>query len=57
MIDLLSDLNELQKEAIAISMAAGTGKPTVIVKRVAYIISQGAQPHNILVLKFLLIRL
>ncbi|MFC1788090.1 ATP-dependent helicase [Patescibacteria group bacterium] len=58
--DLLSNLNPQQKEAAAhkngpllIVAGAGTGKTTVITKRIAWLIDQGlAKPENILALTF-----
>ena len=58
--DLLSDLNEAQKAAVTagegpflIIAGAGTGKTTVITRRIAWLIlEQGVKPEDILALTF-----
>ncbi|MCF7906909.1 ATP-dependent helicase [Patescibacteria group bacterium] len=58
--DILKELNQEQKEAVTfqdgpclIIAGAGTGKTTVITKRIAWLIEQKlAQPHEILALTF-----
>lgn len=58
--ELLQGLNEAQKKAVThtrgpllIVAGAGTGKTTVITKRIAWLIEQGlAKPHEILALTF-----
>jgi len=60
MSDLLDNLNEQQKAAVThrdgplmIVAGAGTGKTTVITRRIAWLIEQGvAKPQNILALTF-----
>ena len=56
---LLAQLNEQQRaaamhgdEPLLIIAGAGTGKTTTLVHRVAYMISQGAAPHRMLLLTF-----
>lgn len=59
-IDLLAELNDEQKQAVThregplmIVAGAGTGKTTVITKRIAWLIDQGlARPDQILALTF-----
>ncbi|NBS42051.1 hypothetical protein EBS80_05350, partial [bacterium] len=60
MDDLLSNLNEQQTAAVThktgpllIVAGAGTGKTTVVTRRIAWLIEQGlAKPQNILALTF-----
>jgi len=59
MEDLLKGLNKEQLEAVKhdkgpllIVAGAGTGKTTVLTKRIAYLISKGLDPNNILALTF-----
>lgn len=60
MIDLLENLNVEQKKAVThvdgpllIVAGAGTGKTTVITRRIAYLLEQNlAKPHEILALTF-----
>lgn len=60
MSDLLENLNEEQKSAVThrsgplmIVAGAGTGKTTVITRRIAWLIEEGlAKPHEILALTF-----
>src|SRR3989344_1553404 len=56
---LLDDLNNEQKAAVThregpllIVAGAGTGKTTVITRRIAYLIEQGAKPEEILAMAF-----
>jgi DNA helicase-2/ATP-dependent DNA helicase PcrA len=56
---ILEDLNDEQKQAVThgpgpvlIVAGAGTGKTTVITRRVAYLIEQGVKPEQILALAF-----
>ncbi|MDP3740897.1 MAG: UvrD-helicase domain-containing protein, partial [bacterium] len=57
--NILEGLNSEQKEAIThgkgpllIVAGAGTGKTTVITRRIAYLIEQGAKPESILAMAF-----
>lgn len=57
--DLLLDLNKEQKEAVVfedgpllIVAGAGTGKTTVLTRRIAYLISKGIKPEEILAVTF-----
>ena len=58
-MNLLDGLNKEQKEAVTfgdgpllIVAGAGTGKTTVLTKRIAYLISKGLKPNEILALTF-----
>ncbi|NQU75824.1 MAG: DUF3553 domain-containing protein [Planctomycetes bacterium] len=58
-MDLLSDLNEPQQQAIAhgngpllVLAGAGSGKTRVITRRVAYLIQQGIAPWHVLAITF-----
>ncbi len=57
--DILEGLNPAQREAVMnydspslIIAGAGSGKTRVLTSRIAYMIEQGVQPHNILALTF-----
>ena len=59
MSDILSDLNEIQKQAVSqvdgpvmVIAGPGSGKTRVLTYRIAYMIQQGIPPHNILALTF-----
>ncbi len=58
-MDLLSDLNESQRQAVTytdgpllVLAGAGSGKTRVITRRVAWMISQGAAPWSVLAITF-----
>jgi DNA helicase-2/ATP-dependent DNA helicase PcrA len=58
-IDFLKDLNEAQREAVQyvngpslVIAGAGSGKTRVLTYRIAYLLSQGINPHSILALTF-----
>ncbi len=59
MVDLLTDLNEQQRSAVThtgspllIVAGAGTGKTTVITRRIAWLLSQGYRADELLALTF-----
>ncbi len=59
MVDLLSDLNESQRQAVTcvngpllVVAGAGSGKTRVITRRVGYMVEQGIAPWHILAITF-----
>lgn len=59
MSDILSELNEIQRQAVSqidgpvlVIAGPGSGKTRVLTYRIAYMIQQGIPPHNILALTF-----
>ncbi len=59
MVDFLNELNEVQHQAATniqgpslIIAGAGSGKTRVLTYRIAYLLSQGADPHSVLALTF-----
>ena len=58
-MDLLAGLNEPQTQAVKhidgpllVLAGAGSGKTRVITRRVAYLVSQGIDPHNVMAITF-----